>query len=138
MTTPFDATARKFLRAAKQRFVAAEFLLRHAFNFEAVYLAGYVIECALKTLILERTPERRRTELVRDDFRGERGHRLEVLIALLRRRGVVIPPAIAESLARASGWSTALRYETGIVPSDDANLFLRSAAQVLEWVQRSI
>lgn len=41
-----------FQRAAGQRFTTAEFLLRHRYALDAMYLAGYTIECTLKALIL--------------------------------------------------------------------------------------
>ena len=39
-------TARDFWRAAAQRFTTAEFLLRNGYTLDALYLAGYSVECA--------------------------------------------------------------------------------------------
>lgn len=43
-----------FQIAPEQRLLAAEFLLKHEFYLDAVHLAGYTVECALKTLYLAR------------------------------------------------------------------------------------
>jgi hypothetical protein len=51
-----EKEARRFHRAAAQRLTAAEFLLNNHFHLEAVYIGGYVVECALKALALRRTP----------------------------------------------------------------------------------
>jgi hypothetical protein len=40
-------TSRDFLRAAGQRLTTAEFLLKSGYNLDAMYLAGYGLECAL-------------------------------------------------------------------------------------------
>jgi HEPN domain-containing protein len=49
---------RLFERIAEQRLAAAELLLEHQFYLDAVYLAGYTVECSLKALILRWTPRR--------------------------------------------------------------------------------
>jgi HEPN domain-containing protein len=135
---PIDLTARKYIRAADQRLFAADFLLKNGFNFDAVYLAGYVIECALKSLVLERTPRTRREELIRVHFRGTRGHSHAALASLVRQRQCIIPPEIAKAVSRAAGWSTDLRYEVGAMQFKDASAIVDSAQQVLQWVNRSL
>jgi len=50
-----DQEIRKFQRVADQRLTAATLLLDHGFHLEAIYIAGYSVECALKSLILKRT-----------------------------------------------------------------------------------
>ena len=57
-----DKEVQRFMRAASQRYTAAELLLREGLNLEAMYLAGYVVECSLKALILAHTPQRRRKQ----------------------------------------------------------------------------
>ena len=49
-------TSRDFLKAASQRFTTAETLLRLSLTLDAHYIGGYTVECALKALILEKTP----------------------------------------------------------------------------------
>ena len=62
----FDCNPKAFWRAASQRLEAANLLLESGIFLDAVYLAGYAVECALKALILERTPAARRREVCRD------------------------------------------------------------------------
>jgi HEPN domain-containing protein len=50
-------TSRDFHRAAEQGFTTAEFLLDCDFALDALYLAGYSVECVLKALILHLTSE---------------------------------------------------------------------------------
>jgi hypothetical protein len=47
-------TIGKFLRAAKQRHAVARFLVDDAFCLDAIYLAGYAVECASRALLLQR------------------------------------------------------------------------------------
>ena len=132
-----DATARKFLRAAKQRFDAASFLTRAGMNLDGIYLAGYSIECACKALLIERTPASRRSELKVAFFHGRRGHSLYGLSAALAQRGCRFPPEVAEAFRRTT-WSTDLRYEVASVEGWEAEQFLASSEAILQWVQRSI
>ena len=48
---------RLFRRIADQRLIAADFLLQNGFSIEAVYLAGYTVECSLKVPGLRWTPD---------------------------------------------------------------------------------
>jgi len=57
MALPRSPEARLFYQAAKQRFEDALFLLAGR-RTAAVYLAGYAVECMLKTLILSRAPDK--------------------------------------------------------------------------------
>ena len=43
-------TSRDFLKAAAQRLIAAEALLREKHTLHAQYLGGYTVECCLKAL----------------------------------------------------------------------------------------
>ncbi|HZZ43431.1 MAG TPA: HEPN domain-containing protein [Tepidisphaeraceae bacterium] len=129
---------RKFLRAAEARLEAVQLLLNNEFNFEAVYLAGYVAECALKSLLLTRTPLSRQAELIRRRFTGRSGHDLNNLRRELMQLGIFIPADIVFDLLRVSQWSTDMRYETGLIPTAEAETFVGSAAAVLKWVKRSL
>ena len=53
-SSPFTCDPKAFWRAATQRLETATFLLESGSrkHLDAVYLAGYVVECALKALIL--------------------------------------------------------------------------------------
>ena len=90
-----DPDVQKFLRAAKQRLTAAEFLASGQHWLDASYLAGYAPECALKALILARTPAAQRPMVRKDHFRSAKGHNLDHLKALLAQRKVFVPPEVA-------------------------------------------
>src|SRR5260370_32384367 len=75
---------RLFQRAAAQRLRAAELLFDHNFHLESIYIAGYVVECALKALILKRTPQNRyRTVWKQITEVGSKGHDFEYLRGFL-------------------------------------------------------
>ena len=135
-----DRDVVKYGRAAKQRLAAAEFLLANQFNREAMYLAGYVVECAFKALILDRTPRNDRSERLLQISRGNKGHDIEYLNALLRSCGLMIPPRIIEQLRliRLAEWSTDWRYEVGLVPSEDASTFILASKTFLEWKESAL
>jgi hypothetical protein len=142
-----ETDIRKFERVADQRLTAAGMLLKAEFNLEATYLAGYCVECALKALILKRTPRRghgpmmeRLTEV------GAKGHDFEYLKGLLKQlltggrpapnRGV-LPEEVSVMLGRVASWSTDLRYEVGRVETADAEAFLAAATIIRDWARRS-
>ncbi len=52
MALPRAAEARRYYRAAKQRYEDAQMLLEAGRTTGAVYLAGYAVECILKALLL--------------------------------------------------------------------------------------
>src|SRR6266404_208052 len=108
---------RKFLRAAGQRMKAAEFLLANGFHLDSIYLGGYAVECALKSLILKRTP-----------------HSLYEGVFNSITRGII---AYNFGFMRVSAWSTNLRYETKAVDEEDARQFLDAAREILAWAMRS-
>ena len=61
---PSSVQARRFYRAAKQRFDDALLLLDMERTTAAVYLAGYSVECMLKALILSAVPPAQEAELL--------------------------------------------------------------------------
>ena len=93
-------TSREFQRAADQRLTTAQFLLRHKYNLDAMYLAGYAIECSLKALIIQVTAPPDLSDTIAKITSGSRMHRAEVLIGELRDRGVVLPPQLAKRLRK--------------------------------------
>ncbi len=131
-----DPEVQKLKRAAGQRLTAAGLLLGRA-NLDAIYLAGYVVECALKALLLARTPHRHREQLRETFFRGAGGHNLEGIKESLKERGCPMPREEA-ILFRKIAWSPALRYEVGHRPDEEAQAALMHAAAILKWVERSI
>ncbi len=113
-------SAAVFLRVAKRRRSAARVLVRHdpPFRTDAVYLAGYAGECALKALLIHATPTGGRAQLIEEVFRGNRGHDIQLLTRILADRGVSWTRAIHSDLQRLAGWSTRLRYEPANLPNN--------------------
>ncbi len=71
MGTPASKDARLFYRCALQRFQEAKILRKADQTTGAVYLAGYGVECTLKSLIL--LPVAKHQTTLRS-FRGGRAH----------------------------------------------------------------
>jgi hypothetical protein len=134
----FDCKPRAFRRATFQRLEAATFLLDSEAFLDEVYLAGYMVECALKALILERTPVSRRGEVCRELTSGARAHYFDVLSGLLMVKGYTIPDEIQECLdSLADQWRMDLRYVGTFVPRREAERFIDQVRSVCEWMQRS-
>lgn len=133
MGIPRDADARKYYRVAKQRLEDAELLQREKIERYAasIYLAGYVIECVLKSLLLHTTrknrPEMRRA--LKEDF----GHNLRRLHDRLTELGLSMPKNISGNLLFVASWSPELRYEPGPGNPTDAKKFLSCAKAIVEW-----
>src|SRR6266566_5220423 len=88
---------RGFLRAAQQRRLAALALIEGGQPF-AIYLLGYVAECALKAVILARTPRKQWARLRIDEFHGIAGHSLDRMRHLLDLRRQHIPAPVREAM----------------------------------------
>ena len=144
---------KKVIRAAHHRLAAARALLVAAYRRDAIYLGGYVVECGLKALILDRSPKIEFEETFRLlTTSGAKGHDFGFLRELYTRRffglpltgdvklpsKIVFPVAIADALRRVWSWETIQRYETTLVPYADAADFLAAVELILEWVERSI
>lgn len=138
-------TIRLFERAAQQRLAAAAFLFQHDFYLDATYLAGYAVECALKALVLRRTPRTRRGKMVAQLTEvGAKGHNVEYLKEQLKRqlggrkrKDRDVLGSIADALRTATFWSTSLRYQVGVLPFDEARDFMRAARHIVDWCRRS-
>jgi hypothetical protein len=127
-------TSRDFQKAAAQRLTTAEFLLDHKYTLDAEYLAGYTIECSLKALILEKTPESDRPAQLDNICSGAKMHRPEVLLGVLRDLGVALPLELARRFRRLT-WTTDLRYETGHRDTGETRRFLKTAQATYQWVE---
>jgi HEPN domain-containing protein len=111
-------------------------LFKAAMFLDAIYLAGYGVECGLKALLIARSPRSRRSTIERRAFRGRAGHDYENLRALLQRQGVTFPLPIARLFRSVSTWTTDLRYEVGRGSSEDAQAFILAAREIIEWLER--
>lgn len=132
---PRPRSGREFLKAARQRLLAAELLFRHHHTLDAVYLSGYAVECALKALIIESTLPAAREDTITRITRTAQMHFPEVLIGELKDRRVGVPLELAKRLARRRmRWSTALRYGTGRRDRGETKYVLDLSAQTIAWV----
>ena len=123
MSTPARPIPRRFYRVAYQRFEEAEVL----------FDAGYAIECILKTLILEATPEKDHA-VVEAEFRGQRAHDYEWLRHRYRQtHAPAWPTDISQALTFVGTWETALRYTPGVGDRHDAARFLAEARKIMAW-----
>jgi hypothetical protein len=138
MSTPAAPIPRRFYRVAYQRLEEAEVLFDAGYYIGTVYLAGYAVECMLKSLILNSLPEKDH-ETVEAEFRGQRAHQYEWLrhrYAQTNASG--LPVEVSESLAFVSTWDTSLRYTPGLGEPDDALRFLREVQNILQWANNRI
>jgi HEPN domain-containing protein len=104
--------------------------LKNGYNLDAMYLAGYVVECALKALILRFTPEQdQAAKLIQ-----LKTHKLEKLVVLLRELGHPIPLRLVERIRR-SDWSTELRYEVGRIDTGETRGYLKTVRIIYRWVE---
>ncbi|MBI1901835.1 MAG: HEPN domain-containing protein [Planctomycetia bacterium] len=134
MPLPRFAESRPFYQAAKQRFLDAQFLFEAERTTASVYLAGYVIECTLKALVLSAiSNSARRAETLRS-FRGARAHDFEWLMQRYREQGGSLPPKeIARDLSLVTVWSTDMRYNPGTMKAREAAAFLKAAERIMSW-----
>jgi HEPN domain-containing protein len=131
------ASPRDFMRAGEQRLTAAEELFRAKQTLDAQYLGGYMVECALKALILHRTPEPERADQLKRITSGAVMHRPEVLIDELRKLGERLPLDLVKRVRRC-GWTTDLRYETGKRDTGETTWFLKTVKAVADWVEEKL
>ncbi len=127
-------SSRDFQRTARQRLTTAEFLLDNRYNLDAMYLAGYTVECTLKALILHLTPPAAHDETLKKISSGSKMHEPEILAVLLKDLGRPIPLELVKRFRR-SGWSTALRYESRRTDTGETRAFLRTAKAAYDWVE---
>lgn len=134
-----DPEVVRFLRAAAQRFAAAEALVLESYYRDATYLGGYVIECLLKSLLLTRVPVRDRDRFVKAQFHGSRAHDYSVLMELLLRQGQTVPREIRQQIRRAGEiWSVDLRYTPGRGRADEADALLSAARIITQWEEERL
>lgn len=130
---PSSAHARRFYRAAKQRFDDALLLLEMERTTAAVYLAGYSVECMFKALILSVVPYVQAEETL-GRFRGARAHDYEWLMRLyVEKGGARIPPYVVPHFARVNSWSTDMRYAPGTIAAREAKAFVDAVTEIITW-----
>lgn len=103
-----------------------------------MYLAGYVVECALKALVLARTPRGNHYEMFQKISRGEKGHDIERLKQILAQGKCQMPADVVERIRRAATWSADWRYRVGLGQYQEAKEYLDAVRYIRAWVQRSL
>ncbi len=98
-------------------------------------MAGYGIECILKSLILSIVAPGG-TVSVLQSFRGHRAHDYEWLRQqYFDNKGPDFPRGINMHFTLVSDWSTDLRYTPGKMKADDAEDFLTAASGIIEFAK---
>ncbi|HEX8202100.1 MAG TPA: hypothetical protein VF590_16615, partial [Isosphaeraceae bacterium] len=115
-------------------YTTAETLLREKLTLDAQYIGGYTVECSLKALILERTPDADKPDKLKRITSGASMHRPEVLLGELRTLGVSLPLDLAKRMRRFD-WTTDLRYETGRRDTGETIALLSMAKAIYDWAQ---
>ena len=129
---------RDFLKVALQRLTAAEEIMdKLRLSLEAQYIGGYSVECSLKALILEKTPEAERPAMLDRLTHGATYHKPEALLDRLREKDVALTLELAKRMRRFD-WTTGLRYEIGRKDTGETNGLLRTAREIYHWVERQI
>jgi hypothetical protein len=94
-------TSRDFQKAAAQRLIAAEALLKEKLTLDAQYIGGYTVECTLKALILERTPASKKANKLIQISSGAKMHRPDILLGELQKlKGAGFPLNLAKRMRR--------------------------------------
>jgi HEPN domain-containing protein len=134
-----ECSPKSYRRAATQRLDVANYLLKNStYYLDALYLAGYAAECALKALILERTAKSKLAAVCEEISSGAKAHNLDFLRGILNRKGVSIPEETAESLdVLRDEWTTNLRYVGALIPYEEADNFIKHVGLICQWVGRS-
>ena len=134
MALPQSKFARNFYRTAMERRDDAEYLFNGERLNGAVYLAGYAVECMLKSLILASAAPAVEARL-RLGFRGQSGHDYESLLArYMQQRGQPFPRLIQRAFVTVRVWSTDLRYKPGIMKREDAAAFMDAAKLLVDAI----
>ncbi len=138
MAMPRSTSARRFYRAAKQRFDDALLLLEMERTTAAVYLAGYSVECMLKALILDAVPQPQEAELL-GSFRGAKAHDYDWLLQLYAEKGAArMPASVVPHFARVNFWSTDMRYAPGTIAAHEEHAFVDAAIAIITWAERRL
>jgi hypothetical protein len=122
----------RFLRVAQKRLHEGQFLLDNDFTTAAVYLSGYAVECALKSLMLSNEPVRQNRSTL-EKFRGQKAHELEWLQHQVLQRNILLPQEVIRGLTKLNLWATELRYDPKEMPRPRAALFLRLVHSLVRW-----
>ena len=130
-------------KIAEEKLLAAEALLVASQGPSAYYLAGYAIECGLKSCVLVRLAGF--PEVIFDDKMFSKNcwtHKIEDLVDLAglkpdRDAASVATPALATNWAIVSQWNEETRYQMKTVPEAQAlfNAIMDPTHGVMKWIK---
>ncbi|HEX4132540.1 MAG TPA: hypothetical protein VHZ24_21085 [Pirellulales bacterium] len=143
------------MAVAKQRLGTAKFLAESnnkSVYHDAINLAVFAAECALKAVILIQTADQEtREDIEQTYFRGDQGHDLEDLRALLAKgvtlgeadnKLVVTHPvptsAVKDEIAILADWHYQSRYQALRKSQNDARRHVRTAELVMRWSEERL
>lgn len=135
MSLNTNPESRRYRLAARQRFEDAEILLGNRRTNGSSYLAGFAVECILKTLILANSTPNERPKLC-GRLRTEYGHDLEALRKAAGRRGMHMPQDVMEEFRRLNTWHNNNRYDPRLQSTEDAEVVLAASGALVEWAAR--
>lgn len=126
MPLPRDPGPRLFYRVAYRRLEEAETLRSAGYYSGSIYLAGYAVECMMKSLILATTPVTHHNRVI-SEFRGQIAHNFDWLRhRLSQNQALIRGRPITDSFLVVGSWGPDLRYEPG--PGDPEEAFRFMAA----------
>ncbi len=134
-------------KAGKHRWEDAQAMLYAGRWRGAMYLAGYTVECALKTKLMTRFRCRNLKGL--EEVLHRRGllgktmsvftHQLEVLLQLTDSSDRLRSNAsMWASFSVVNQWIPAWRYSADLGTSEEATAFVQSVAAALRWIENNI
>ena len=127
---------RRFFACAEQRLDDAESLVKTGRFAGAISLAGYAVECGIKTLILETATNEPAAEAIAATFRGRSGHDLRTLRETYHSGGgPASPPAVVRDYVELAGWTSELRYDPRARRPREAEAFLGAATRFLDFAR---
>ena len=143
---PYDGIS-EISKAGKHRWDDAQAMLQAGRWRGAMYLAGYTVECALKTKLMTQFRCHNLKEL--EDALHQRGvlgkaasvfsHQLELLLQLtgsskrLRRNA-----SVWSSFSAVNHWIPAWRYAADLANEREATRFMQASSATLRWIENNI
>lgn len=129
---------RRFLHAGQSRLDEATILLDNGRTLGAVYLAGYAVECFLKSMILAQLPEHRQLKEYAA-FRGVKSHDY----GWLRQRywqlgGPAFPVEAMVAFTILDDWQTHLRYLPLAKYNGDEDEFFNAVSVVRRLIEERL
>ncbi len=134
-------------RASTHRLEDAQALLAAGRWRGAMYMAGYAVECLLKTTLMRRYDCRTLRDL--EDELQRRGvltdaatvftHHLEVLLRLTQRfEQLRQHRGLWPQFTLVNRWIPAWRYTANLANRQDATDFLEAVTQMMHWIEHNV